>query len=447
MDGGIPNRCMDSGENKVIGEIGMKKPVTFAICGFGSRGCDAYAVYQQSHPEDMKLVAVADPRASQRQIAMEIYQVPAERCFISGEELLAQPKLADVLVISTQDKDHYKYAIPALEKGYHLLLEKPISPKLEECIAIREKAKECGRIVTVCHVLRYSPFYETIHSLIQEGKIGRVEHIDASENIGFEHFCHSFVRGNWRDSKESSPIVLAKTCHDMDILRWLVGRSCKRVSSFGSLDWFRECNAPTGSSDRCVSCRVREDCPANAEEVYMRNFRERGPGWPCNVLTGGIPTEETLRAALENGPYGRCVFRCDNDVADHQTVHMEFDGGATASFYLSAFSNVTHRTICVQGTLGEIWGDSEENCIHIRQYGKQTQTIALTADTGNFSGHGGGDAGMMGQLCRMVAENDMKALTGIEASVESHVMALAAEESRIHGGLPIELDAFMKSVM
>ena len=425
----------------------MKKAVTFAICGFGSRGCDAYAVYQRRFPEDMKIVAVADPRDSQRQIAVDTYQVPAENCFASGEELLKQPKLADVMIIATQDQDHYRYAIPALEKGYHLLLEKPISPDLAECIQIREKAKECGRIVMVCHVLRYAPFHATIHSLIQQGEIGRVEHIAASENIGFEHFCHSFVRGNWRNSTESSPIVLAKTCHDMDILRWLVGKPCKRVSSFGSLDWFRAENAPEGSAERCVNCPVGGDCPANAEAMYLRNFRENGPGWPCNVVTGGVPTEETLREALEKGPYGRCVFRCDNDVADHQTVHMEFEGGVTASFYLSAFSNVTHRTICVQGTLGEIWGDSDENCIHLRRYGRQTRTIPLMADTGNFSGHGGGDAGMMSQLCRMIAENDSKALTGIEASVESHVMALAAEESRINGGLPIELDAFMKSVM
>lgn len=425
----------------------MSKPVTFAICGFGSRGCDAYAVYQQSRPEDMKIVAVADPRDSQRQIAMDLYNVSAEQCYESGEELLAQDKLADVLVIATQDKDHYKYAIPALEKGYHLLLEKPISPKLEECIAIREKAKECGRIVTVCHVLRYSPFYEIIHSLIQEGKIGRVEHIEASENIGFEHFCHSFVRGNWRNSKESSPIVLAKTCHDMDILRWLIDKPCKRVSSFGALNWFRAENAPEGSADRCVNCPVRGECPANAEEVYMRNFRERGPGWPCNVLTGGIPTEESLRNALESGPYGRCVFRCDNDVADHQTVHMEFEGGVTASFYLSAFSNETHRTICVQGTKGEIWGDSEQNTVTLRQFGGKPQVYSPKAATGAFAGHGGGDAGMMAQLCRTIRENDTKARTSVEASVESHVMALAAEESRINGGKPVDLDAFMQSVM
>lgn len=426
----------------VIGESKMKTPVTFAICGFGSRGCDAYAVYQQSHPEDMLLVAVADPRASQRQIAMETYYVPAEKCYASGEELLEQPKLADVLVIATQDKDHYRFAIPALEKGYHLLLEKPISPSLEECIAIREKAKECGRIVTVCHVLRYSPFYETIHDLIQQGTIGRVEHIDASENIGFAHFCHSFVRGNWRSSEESSPIVMAKTCHDMDILRWLVDKTCRRVSSFGSLDWFREENAPEGSADRCVNCPVRSECPANAEEMYMRNFRERGPGWPCNVLTGGVPTEETLRAALENGPYGRCVFRCDNDVADHQTVHMEFEGGVTASFYLSAFSNETHRTICVQGTQGEIWGDSEQNTVTLRRFGGKPQVFSPEAATGAFAGHGGGDAGMMAQLCCAIRENKTEALTSIEASVESHVMALAAEESRLHGGMPVDIATF-----
>lgn len=424
----------------------MSNPVTFAICGFGSRGCDAYAIYQQSHPDEMKITAVADPRPAQRQIAMDTYQVPENCCFASGEEMLSQPKMADVMIISTQDKDHYRFAIGAMEKGYHLLLEKPISPDLHECLHIRNTAKRLGRIVMVCHVLRYAPFYETAHKLIQQGEIGRITHIEAAENIGYVHFCHSYVRGNWRRAEDSSPIIMAKSCHDMDILRWLVGKPCKMVSSFGGLDWFKPENAPTGSTARCMDCPLKTTCPASAETIYLTGeqcgFLTGHTGWPCNVVTGGIPTEQALREALANGPYGRCVYHSDNTVADHQTVTMEFEGGATANFYLSAFSNLTHRTLCVQGTEGEVWGDSEENRIHLRRYGAAEQVFDLAVDETNFAGHGGGDAGMMRTLCRMIREQDSNALTSVEASVESHVMALAAEESRRNHGMAVNLAEF-----
>lgn len=214
----------------------MKQQITVAVCGYGSRGGDAYGAYQLDHPQDWQVVAMADPRKIRRDLAMEQLGLPAERCYTSGEELLAQPKLADVMVIATMDRDHYKYAIPALKKGYHLLLEKPISPDLRECLEIRETAKACGRIVMVCHVLRYAPFYETIKALIDQGRIGRLEHIQAAENIGYWHFAHSFTRGNWRNDRTSSSLIMQKSCHDMDILRWLVGKSCLRVSSFGRLD-------------------------------------------------------------------------------------------------------------------------------------------------------------------------------------------------------------------
>lgn len=399
----------------------------------------------------MKITAVADPRASQRQIAMDVYQVPREKCYYSGEELLAQPKLADVLIISTQDQDHYRYAIPALEKGYHLLLEKPISPNLKECLEIRETAKRMGRIVMVCHVLRYAPFYETVSKLIREGLIGRLQHIDATENIGFAHFCHSYVRGNWRRVEESSPIIMAKSCHDMDILRWLVGQPCKRVSSFGGLDWFREENAPEGSAMRCLECALKDECPASAVRIYLTDsgsgILAGNKGWPCNVITGGVPTEETVREALTHGPYGRCVFRSDNTAADHQTVTMEFEGGVTANFYLSAFSNKSHRTICVQGTEGEIWGDSKENRVYLQRFGQTVQVFDPAVDETNFAGHGGGDAGMVRELCRMIREKDSNALTGIEASVESHVMALAAEESRVCGGKSVNLNDFSREAL
>lgn len=423
----------------------MNRQITVAVCGYGSRGGDAYATYQLSHPEDMKVVAVADNREIRRDLAMEQLGLAPECCFASGEELLAQPKLADVMVIATMDQDHYKYAIPALEKGYHLLLEKPISPDLKECLEIQKKAKECGKIVMVCHVLRYAPFYETVKALIDAGKIGRLEQIQASENVGYWHFAHSFTRGNWRSAKESSPLIMQKSCHDMDILRWLVGKPCKKVSSFGRLDWFRAENAPEGSALRCVDCKAKEDCPYDAEKIYLTNqrtgFFHGNTAWPCNVLTGGEVTEEKLREAIQIGPYGRCVYHCDNDVVDHQTVNLEFEDGVTATFSLAAFSADCHRTIYAMGTLGEIRGDAEENTIVLHQFGKAEEVIRLdlAQEQEEFSGHGGGDERMMAELCRYVRENCTDTRSGIEASVESHVMALAAEESRKCGGKVIAL--------
>ncbi len=259
----------------------MEKPVTFAVCGLGVRGMEAYASFQARHPEKMKITAGADPDARRRAALQAQYGVPAERCFETDKELLAQPKLADVMIIATQDRQHVSAALAALEKGYHLVLEKPISPSLEECLALRKKAHEAKRVVVVCHVLRYTEFYGTLFRLLREGAVGRVESLDAIENIAYWHFAHSYVRGNWRRAAEASPMVLAKSCHDMDIIRWLMDAPCESVSSYGSLDWFRPENAPQGSADRCLDCARQKDCPYDAER------KERHPlGMPRMAVLG-----------------------------------------------------------------------------------------------------------------------------------------------------------------
>lgn len=425
----------------------MNTPITYAVCGFGGRGCDSYSSYQLAHPDQMKLVAVADPDEKRLDIAREQYHVPEEFCFRSGEALLAQPKLADVLIIATQDREHMCYALPALEKGYHLLLEKPVSADIGACIALKEAARKYDRMVMVCHVLRYAPFYETVHRLISEGKIGRLQTIQASENVGYWHFSHSYVRGNWRSCAESSPVILAKSCHDMDILRWLAGAPCKRVSSFGSLGWFHSGNAPAGSAERCLDCQAKEGCPYDAERLYLTDPRtgllSGHTGWPCSVLVGPDPTEKAVREALRTGPYGRCVYRCDNDVADHQVVNLEFEGGVTASFTLSAFSEECHRTLLVTGSHGEIFGDVEENKVTFRRFGGEEEVFPLDVLPSEYAGHGGGDWRMMEELCRLLSSGEAEARTGIDVSVESHAIAMAAEESRLQGGRTISLEDFM----
>ena len=214
----------------------MSNPVTFAICGCGARGLEAYAPYQEQHPDEMKVVAGADVRPERLRMLHDRFGVPGKMCFSSDEELLAQPKLADVMIVATLDRQHISAALKALDQGYHVLLEKPISPSLEECRALRQKAHETGKAVVVCHVLRYTRFYAALEDILRRGDIGKIETIDAVEHVAYWHQAHSFVRGNWRRSDETSPMILLKSCHDMDILRWLAGEPCLRVQSFGSLD-------------------------------------------------------------------------------------------------------------------------------------------------------------------------------------------------------------------
>ena len=425
----------------------MSKPITFAICGCGSRGLDAYAVYQKNHPDRMQIVAGADCRPGRLALLREEYGVPEDKCFASDDELLSQPRLADVMLIATQDRQHVPAALRALGKGYHILLEKPISPDLGECRRLLEKARETGKTVVVCHVLRYTPFYAALEALLRRGEIGRLETIDAVEHVGYWHHAHSFVRGNWRRSDETSPMILQKSCHDMDILRWLAGDRCLKIQSFGSLDHFRPENAPQGAAERCLDgCACRERCIYDAEKIYLDGphcgLRQGKTGWPNTVVAGGPPTEEKIYAALRTGPYGRCVYHCDNDVVDHQTVNMTFANGVCATFTMTAFTETCRRTIKLTGTEGEILGDMEKNTLLLRRFGEEERVISLDDAKSEFAGHGGGDAGLIEQFCRLIETGGTESLTGIDASVESHVMALAAEASRLRGGETVTLADF-----
>ncbi len=424
----------------------MSTPITFAICGCGARGLDAYAPYQRQHPEEMKIVAGADVRPERLALLRERYSVPPERCFDSDEALLAQPRLADVMIVATQDRQHVSAALKALDKGYHVLLEKPISPDLAQCRALLDKARETGRAVVVCHVLRYTKFYAALKDLLDRGEVGKVETIDATEHVAYWHQAHSFVRGNWRNDRETSPMILQKSCHDMDILRWLAGEPCLKVQSFGSLDHFKAENAPEGAALRCLDgCACKDACPYDAEKIYITDprtgIRGRGAGWPCGVLASE-PNEEKIWDALRTGPYGRCVFHCDNNVVDHQTVSLEFANHIYATFTMTAFTQDCHRSIKVTGSQGEIEGDMEQNVLHLRRFGRPEETIDLREEGGAYSGHGGGDFGLMAAFCRLIAQGGADGLTGIGASVESHVMALAAEASRLDGGRTITLADF-----
>ncbi len=315
-----------------------------------------------------------------------------------------------------------------MERGYDVLLEKPIG-SLEETVDIGNIAERTGRKLIVCHVLRYTPFFIKIKEVIDSGVLGDIAAITHNENVGYYHAAHSYVRGNWRKTEESSPMLLAKSCHDIDILLWLVSDRCKRVSSFGSRMHFREENAPRGSAKRCVDCEVRNTCPYDALKIYMD---EENTGWPVNVITDDFSKEGRLRA-LREGPYGRCVYRCDNDVVDHQAVLMEFEKGSTVAFHMNAFTHDISRTIRVNGTRGELIGNMEESSlIHYDFLSKEQTKIEIERIVANDYGHGGGDYGLMKAVVRYLQDQISNPISsGVHSAVESHLVTFAAEQARL----------------
>lgn len=402
------------------------KPITAVVLGAGSRG-ETYAGYAKAHPDQLKIVAVADPRPDRLNQLADAHGIPAERRFATWQELLSQPQLADAAFVCTMDDDHTAPALKALELGYHILLEKPMSNKEAECRAIEEAARKAGRVLTVCHVLRYTPFYQTLKSLIDNGEIGEVCAISQIENVSYWHQAHSFVRGNWRDSVETSPMILAKSCHDMDIMLWLVGRDCKKISSFGSLRHFKAENAPEGAPARCLDgCPHSESCPYYAPKIYLTGKTD----WPVDVLTTDL-TPAGIEKALREGPYGRCVYHCDNDVVDRQVVDMEFEGGAVGAFVMTAFTANGSRQLKIMGTKGHIQADMGRAEIVLYPFGGEPRTIALEVQE-EASGHGGGDFGLMADFLTVLREGG-ESRTSARASLQSHLMCFAAERSRVEG--------------
>ena len=350
--------------------------------------------------------------------------MPEENRFASWQALLEKPRMADCAFVCTLDDDHTEPAIRAMELGYHLLLEKPMSNTEDECRLIADTARKTGRTLAVCHVLRYTPFYMTLKKLIDCGAVGQVEAINQIENVGYWHQAHSFVRGNWRTVRETSPMLLQKSCHDMDIILWLMGRDCKRVQSFGSLRHFTPEHAPQGAPARCLDgCPHAESCPYYAPRLYMDMTRT---GWPVDVITTDL-SEEGRRKALEVGPYGRCVYHCDNDVVDRQVVNLEFEDGAVATFTMTAFSADFSRQLKIFGTKGQIFADMGTGEIVLHPFGGEKQVVPL--EEGNGSGHGGGDYGLMADFLNIL-RNGGESRTSAAVSLQSHLICFAAERSR-----------------
>ncbi|GMA15257.1 Gfo/Idh/MocA family oxidoreductase (plasmid) [Deinococcus metallilatus] len=407
-------------------------PVRLIVVGAGNRG-HAYAKYALQHPQDVRIVGVAEPREFQRtQLAAE-HGLPPERVWSDWRELLRHPRLADGVIIATQDEQHVEPAVALSGLGYHLLLEKPMAPSAAECVQIVDAVKAAGVMLAVCHVLRYTPYTQALQRVLRSGRIGQIVSVEHLEPVGHTHQAHSFVRGNWRNEEESSFMLLAKSCHDLDWLSYVMGEPCEAVSSFGGLLHFRRENQPPGASDRCLTCppEVEESCPYSAPRYYLGLVEQGKTGWPVEVITND-PTREGVLRALETGPYGRCVYACDNDVVDHQVVNLRFRSGATASFTMTAFNRGRGRETRIFGTRGEIYGDSR--CIHVFDFlTGQTEVIdtQVASDGAITSGHGGGDDGIMAAFVRALATNDPShILSGPDATLESHLITFRAEEAR-----------------
>ncbi len=407
------------------------KPVEFVVVGAGSRGA-CYADFALKHPDAATLVGLAEPRETLRNRYAKQHGVPAKNVFKDWRELAFREKIADAVVISTLDAMHCEPALMLAKKGYHLLIEKPMATTLPDCERIVECVKETGVIMAVGHVLLYTNYTRVLRQIIAEGAIGKIVSVQHLEPVGYWHQAHSFVRGNWRNESESSPMLLAKSCHDLDWIRHVVGQPCVAVSSFGSLNHFRREEKPVeaGAATRCSDCCYERKCAYSAKKIYLDRIQAGKRGWPVDVITFDT-TESGVKRALEDGDYGRCVYECDNDVVDNQVVCMEFENGATATLTMTAFTAAGPRRTSIFGTNGEIRGNG--STIEITNFlNDETRVIeAESSDELQLGQHSLGDEALMKAFLNAVATGDSNhLLSGPHETLESHRMVFAAEQAR-----------------
>lgn len=414
------------------------QPKTAVIIGAGDRGARAYAPYALEYPNELKIVAIAEPNKERREKVCQSHFISSDYAFSTWDELFEKGKIADIAIICTMDQEHFKPTMQALELGYHVLLEKPMSPNPLECIEMERAAKKYNRQLTICHVLRYTDFWSSIKNEIDKGTIGDVASIQLNENVEIMHMSHSFVRGNWRNKELSSPMILQKSCHDMDIISYVLGEKCERVSSYGSLMHFKKENAPPGAPERCLDgCPAELECPFHAGRYYLGE----GRGWARKFTEDD--SNEGIIHALYTTNYGKCVYQLDNNVVDHQVVNMEFESGATATFSMSGFTREQTRMVQIMGTKGEIRGNMDENSISIFDFLTRHETIIKFNKP--VGGHGGGDAAIVRSFLKDIDREQYESRSSASASLRSHLMAFAAEDSRLQKGRSINLDEYYES--
>ncbi|NLN69890.1 MAG: Gfo/Idh/MocA family oxidoreductase [Chloroflexi bacterium] len=462
----------------------MSKPVQILLFGAGNRGADSYGPYALKFPDQVQFTAVAEPDPERRARFSAAHHIPPERQFNSWEEALQAEKIADAVLNATQDGTHHESTIAALKTGYDMLLEKPIATTLEETIHIVRTAKEADRTLMVCHVLRYTYFFQKLKEVFDSGCLGQIVHIAHSENVAYYHMAHSFVRGNWRNAAESAPMILAKCCHDLDLLYWFTGERVDWLSSTGNLRHFKPENAPPGVPSRCTDgCPIAGTCPFFAPRIYLESYPikaavvsaenpvlraigklsiahprladalgavikpirtlTRYSGWPRNTITRHPESDDAVLHALQTGPYGRCVYHCDNDVVDHQVVNLRYPSGITATLTMHGHSYEEGRTLRIEGSKATLLGKFTygQAWLEIHPHGPgQTQRHSFPITVDNASGHGGGDAGIMRAFVQTL-RGQSPPLTRAEDALESHLLAFAAEAARLDA-VAVDMDAF-----
>ena len=424
------------------------EPLTAVIVGAGHRSL-AYAKLAQTNPERLKIVGVADPNPLRRELCRKTFDFPAENMFETAEDLAKVPRFADAVINGTMDRQHIPTSVPLLKAGYHMLLEKPFALNEDEMWELVKVAKENDRKVMICHVLRYAPFYASIRKKILAGEIGEIIATETTEHVSYHHMAVGFIHGKWRSEAAcGSSMLLAKCCHDLDLIMWMnSGNEPVSISSFGCNMQFRPEKAPAGAGMRCLAdCppEVEEKCLYSAKKLYIDHPDRWAPYVWDNLEHIENPTiEDKIKTLKEDSLYGRCVYHCDNDVVDHQTVIVNFANGATASHNMIGGAARPQRSIHIIGTKGEIWGIDHDAKYVLRkidprpgcEYDEQVIDINLESDTsGATAGHGGGDIRLADDFVSfMQGAAPSISCTTIDDSINGHLCVYLADKARKTG--------------
>ncbi|MEM9656241.1 MAG: Gfo/Idh/MocA family oxidoreductase [Actinomycetota bacterium] len=402
------------------------------MIGAGQRGHHVYGRYAVTNPDGIRFRAVVDNDP----VRLDRFRAahPDAVGFTSVEAWTAADPVTDVAIIASPDRLHHRHALAALRAGHDVLLEKPMAATLEESRAVVAAAAASDRTLVVSHVLRYTPFFTTLNRIVTSGRLGDIVTVEHRENVSSFHMAHSFVRGNWSRSALSTPMIVQKCCHDFDVMVWNLSAPVIRLSSFGSLVHFRPERAPTNAADRCTDPCPVPDCAFDARQYLNPSWRD----WPIHVLTDDLSRKGRLQA-LANGPYGRCVYTAGSDVVDQQVVTMELASGATAVLVMHGHSGAEGRTMRYDGTRATLRGRfGRDSAIEIIDHGSgAVEQVAIDASAG---GHGGGDSGVMGSFLDAL-QTGAEPLTTAEESLESHVLAFAAEAAR-RRGVVVDVEQF-----
>ena len=400
-----------------------QRPVSIVAIGAGNR-TNKYLEYVRRNPDKARLIGVVELNDLRRQKVADEFDLDASCCYTDYRDFFRSPLKADAVMICTPENMHFEPAMLAIEAGYHVLLEKPIAQTLEECLAIGEAARRKNVIVSVCHVLRYHPYFIKLKELACSGELGNIISINHCTSVGVDRATHSFVRGLWSREADTNPMLISKCCHDIDFLLWLTKTRCRKITSFGSLRWFRSKNAPEGSAERCVDCKVEAQCPFSAVDLY-RVRRD----WISNFdIPHGKTIDQVIEDELREGKYGRCIYHCDNDVVDHQIVSMEMDSEVTINFSMDLFTLKDHRKTHICLTEGEI--DGNETLLRVRRFRGGAETVYDFSNLSHQPFHAGADLDIVADFIDAIHSEEKYLRTSIDLSVESHRICFEAERSR-----------------